>query len=252
MVELLRASFEHTPLGAFARDDVERCFGPLLEVEGLERVRVVPHQAAPSGRALAVRYPKGAVGPRLGGAQWRVRLPEAHSELFLAYSLCFEAGFDFVKGGKLPGLVGGRANTGGHPPTGYDGFSARMMWRSGGRAVQYVYHPDQASIWGDDLDYRTTEAIRFLPGVWHRIQHRITLNTPGEPGLKDGLVQAWFDGQLCLDRSGVRFRHQESISIDQLYFSTFFGGNEADWAPTRDEAIYFDDFCVSTARIPRY
>ena len=38
--------------------------------------------------------------------------------------------FDFVRAGKIPGLAGGRTNTGGRKPDGTDGWSARMMWRT--------------------------------------------------------------------------------------------------------------------------
>src|SRR5690606_35165672 len=139
-----------------------------------------------------------------------------------AYSLCFSPGFDFVKGGKLPGLVGGNANTGGQRPNGRDGFSARMMWRSAGQVVQYVDHPDQVSIWGDDMDYDLDGPVRFEPGRWYRVQHHLVLNTPGNPGARDGQVQGFLDGKLCLDRRNLRFRDSASLFIDQFYFSTFF------------------------------
>ena len=63
-----------------------------------------------------------------GGAQWRLELGDDYDELYLTYRVRFADEFNFVKGGKLPGLVGGEANTGGRVPTGRDGWSARMMW----------------------------------------------------------------------------------------------------------------------------
>ena len=71
----------------------------------------------------------------------------------MSYDVQFEEGFDFVKGGKLPGLFGGEGNTGGGIPTGMDGFSARMMWRGNGRVVQYVYYPDQPEHFGHDMPW---------------------------------------------------------------------------------------------------
>ena len=56
-----------------------------------------------------------------------------------------------MKGGKLPGMVGGSHPTGGHPAD--DGFSARLMWRRDGAAVQYVYYPGQTSTFGEDIPY---------------------------------------------------------------------------------------------------
>ena len=147
---------------------------------------------------------------------------------------------------KLPGLVGGEANTGGDRPSGRDGFSARMMWRAAGRVVQYVYHPDQPGMWGDDFVYDFGGERRFEPGTWHRVDHRIALNTADGTGEKNGIVEAWFDGELALRRNDVRFRDIPSIHIDQFYFSTFFGGNTPDWGPARDEVVLFDGFRVST------
>src|SRR5690606_32845406 len=141
---------------------------------------------------------------------------------------------DFVRGGKLPGLVGGSAPTGGERATGLNGFSARLMWRPGGAAVQYVYYPDQTGTWGDDLPYALGGQRAFSPGRWHRVEHRVRLNTPGQ---RDGRLQAWFDGELALDAGELRFRDALGVRIDQAYFSTFFGGNDPSWAPTKDEHI---------------
>ena len=33
-------------------------------------------------------------------------------------------------------------------------------------------------------------------------------------------------------------------------FSTFFGGSDPMWAPTKDERITFDRFVIATARVP--
>jgi hypothetical protein len=40
-----------------------------------------------------------------------------------------------------------------------------------------------------------------------------------------------------------------TYSIDALYFSTFFGGDDATWAPTKDETVDFDDFVICTGPI---
>lgn len=54
------------------------------------------------------------------------------------YGVTFPVGFDFVKGGKLPGLYGGKTScTGGDPAV--DCFSTRLMWREGGQGELYLY-----------------------------------------------------------------------------------------------------------------
>ena len=210
--------------------------------------RLAVVEDAERGRVLRVHYPAGRVGPEGGGAEFRVRLP-GDDDLRCAYWVRFGEGFDFVRGGKLPGLAGGTAPTGGARATGTNGFSARMMWRAGGAVVQYLYSPEQTGVWGDDLPYDVPGAggarRRFRAGRWHHVKHRVRLNTPGE---RDGVVQGWFDGELALDRRGLRFRDADTFTIDWLFFSTFFGGNEPDWAPTRDEHVDFDGFVVRATR----
>ena len=184
------------------------------------------------------------MGNSEAGSLWQVELgDDAADELFVAYRVRFVgSGFDFVKGGKLPGLSGGEDNTGGDKPNGTDGWSGRMMWRSGGQAVQYLYHPDQPSQWGEDLDW----GVSFTPDRWATVETRIRMNTPGR---SDGVVEAWFDGRKVLSRTDIRFRDAAAFNIDSFLFHTFFGGSGADWAPTRDEVIDFDDIVISTSPI---
>ena len=99
---------------------------------------------------LVVHYPAGSASPTVsrergrpvGGAQVRAWLgtPPADS-MHLRYAVRFPPGFNFVKGGKLPGLYGGVGNTGRRIPTGEDGFSARVMWRKHGDGEVYAYLP---------------------------------------------------------------------------------------------------------------
>jgi hypothetical protein len=205
------------------------------------RVDIIDGDEAFSGKSLRVFYPQGAVGPGDGGAQWWIDLPQSYDELRVSYRLKFGAGFDFVRGGKIPGLGGGQNNTGSGVPSGSDGWSGRMMWREDGQAVQYIYHPDQPGTYGENLYWNIGGQRSFSPGTWVQVEHRFVINTPGE---NDGVVQAWWDGQLALERTDMRFRDVDSFAIDVFYFSTFFGGSGADWAPTKDEYLYFDDFVI--------
>lgn len=215
------------------------------------------------GRSLRVLYPQDSVGPSDntgGGAQWRMDLGQSYDELYLSYRIRFGAGFDFVRGGKLPGLAGGTGNTGGNVPDGTDGWSARMMWRTDGsggsattrdaaNAVQYVYHPDQPDTFGEDFrwdDGPDDEWVEFEDDRWYQFEHRVLMNTPGE---NDGEIQAWLDGEQVLDVQGLRFRDVSTFGIDELLFSTFFGGSSDIWAPSKDEFVYYDDFVVSTEPI---
>jgi hypothetical protein len=241
----------------FADDFDDDAVGPYVDLadwndppwdDGVDegRVEIIDGAAAFAGRSLRIHYPEGGVGTKEGGAQWKAALGGDYEELFLAYRVRFAPGFDFVLGGKLPGLVGGSAPTGCSDDT--SGFSARSMWRVDGLGVQYMYYPEKRSPCGDDYDYAVAgEPARFEPGVWHTVEHRVVMNTPGE---HDGRVQAWLDGQLVLDAPSFLLRPAEGdFAIDTLYFSTFFGGSGDEWAPTKDETVDFDDFVVCEAPI---
>jgi hypothetical protein len=54
-----------------------------------------------------------------------------------------------------------------------------------------------------------------------------------------------------LDKTDLRFREGNNFGIDTFMFSTFFGGNDPSWGPTKEEFTYFDDFIVSTQRITK-
>jgi hypothetical protein len=199
------------------------------------------------GQSMRIAYPKGAVGPYAGGAVWVLPLGGTYTELYASYRVQFGPGFRFVKGGKLPGLAGGTANTGGVRPTGLDGWSGRAMWSKEGRMVQYVYHPDQVGNFGELMPWMTAaeKDVVLVPGRWYHVETRVVMNTPGKP---DGTVQTWLDGVPVLDRGGVRFRDTGAWGIDAFQMSTFFGGSTLPWAAQRDEVVYFDDFVISTER----
>ncbi len=244
--ELMHADFQATAPGQYTEDMVESDFGSAPPWnDGMDEGRASIVDEA-GNHFLRVTYTADKYGPSDGGVQFKVALAESHEELYLSYRVRFAAGFDFVKGGKLPGLVGGTAPTGCVNDT--TGFSARMMWRSGGAAVQYMYFPEKQNACGDDYEYTPGgAAAHFEPGTWHTVEHRLVMNTPGD---HDGVLQAWFDGEAALDDAAFLYRLAgATYGIDTLYFSTFFGGGDQSWAPAEAQVADFDDFIVSTGPI---
>jgi hypothetical protein len=241
-------SFDRSPVGAFTVARLaEISPTPLLWAEGLAdgthpgRTRVVV--AADGVHALEVDYPAGGVGPQATGAQWMMEL-SPRDEYTLEYRLRFGDDFDWVRGGKLPGLAGGRTPSGGHYDP--DGFTARYMWRPNGRLVLYLYWAGQASSrqregaqYAEDLDTgRTLER-----GREYVLRQYVRLNRPGQP---DGVVRVWLDDELVLERTDLKFRvaADRTWQIDRWFFSTFHGGNDPSWAPRRDVSAQFRDFVV--------
>lgn len=194
---------------------------------------------------LRIDFPSGW-DLRGRGAAWPTVLESTSDEVYISYKVKFSEDFDFVRGGKLPGLAGGEGNTGGRKPNGEDGWSARIMWGPTGEIVQYVYHPDQPRMTGDVMYWNLHGQVYIERGTWHEIQTRVKLNTPGST---NGTIQSWFDGELVFERNDLRFRDIEEIYVDLIAFSVFFGGADSSWAPTKNESIYFDDFLVSSKSI---
>ena len=91
---------------------------------------------------LQLFYPKDSINP--------ARFPQGGSEFYasplditqarsvtLEYNVFFPGDFEWVKGGKLPGLYGGRTGCSGGDPA-LDCFSTRLMWRTGGVGELYL------------------------------------------------------------------------------------------------------------------
>lgn len=94
---------------------------------------------------LQLFYPKDSVNPARrpqGGSEFYAKpldISEANS-VTLEYKVFFPGDFDWVKGGKLPGLYGGHARCSGGNPA-LDCFSTRLMWRAGGAGELYLVMP---------------------------------------------------------------------------------------------------------------
>jgi hypothetical protein len=201
--------------------------------------------------ALRVRYPADSASQLAaatadtphGGAQYYLPWHGGPAdEAYLRYFVRFEKGFEFVKGGKLPGLYGGTVVSGRKIPDGTNGFSTRYMWRANGAAEVYAYLPTSVAhgtslgrgswIWPTD--------------VWTEVQQRVKLNTPGRA---DGEVRVWLNGTPVFTVGGLTMRSDPGLRIDGLFFSTFFGGGDASWASPRDQYTDFADFTISDSFI---
>jgi len=146
-----------------------------------------------------------------------------------------------VKGGKLPGLAGftGTKPTGCVANNQLNGFSARMMWRENGHALQYLYNPDKAEFCGDYSSYY----FFFTPGRWYTLTSHVVL---GSVNQHNGRVTTYIDGQQVAQLDNLLLRTSNQVTIDKLLFETFFGGSTADWAPATRQYSYFDDIIIST------
>jgi hypothetical protein len=230
---------------------------------GQAQLSAISDAAAPGGgSALQVKYGKGSSAnscsgcPEPGGGQFYTSFVSAGqgslagaSTLYLRYYVKFPAGFDFGRGGKLPGLYGGPPGqaSGGHHG---QAFSTRYMWRdhsvtgSLGNcsaalacAEVYVYGPQVSQGYG--LDAGGTWNWQG-DGRWHMIEQRVDRAS--------GDITVWYDGVQVLSAAGA-LGGAASVPFAGIMFSTFFGGHDTSWGPSKDEFAYFADFAVSTSYI---
>lgn len=216
---------------------------------GLDRAHAVPDRTAPTGHLLRVEYPAGSASPTVtrdsgapaGGAQSYLHLPHPADVMTVSYSVRFPVGFRFAKGGKLPGLFGGDAGSGGHHQTA--GFSTRFMWRAGGAGEVYAYLPNDKGYGASLGRGRWT----FVPGRWTKLTQRVALNAPGR---SDGTVTVWANGRQVFSRGGLVLRNSAAVHVDGLFFSTFFGGGDKSWVSPTDQHVDFAGFGFTPGRVP--
>ncbi|KAH9918345.1 uncharacterized protein BXZ73DRAFT_92201 [Epithele typhae] len=221
-----------------SNDDVAQAeFAVALAVDA----GLIPAPPAPNASALLqLFYPAGSINPGTqpqGGADFYASpLPDVRAarNVTLAYSVFFPADFDWVRGGKLPGLYGGHDGCSGGDAAA-DCWSTRLMWRADGAGELYLYapkdrqtaalcHAPPLSLCDSDFGLSVARgAFRFARGNWTRVRQTVALNTPGAQ-----------DGGFALDVDGVRVLERADV--------TFFGGHEQEYATPRDQFTWFRDF----------
>jgi len=191
----------------------------------------------------------GRIGPAEGGAGWRWRFTaKLLSSAELEYRLFFEPGFQFVKGGKLPGLCGGpRTVSGGMSCSGYDGWSARLMWRREGRGEAYVYHAANTNHYGESIPF--SGDFRFPIGRPITVRMQVNMN---DAERANGRVRVWVsdaDGRMALvvDCDRLLLTKDRGIGVDSVLFEVFHGGADESWAPSEACSLRISDIRI---RIP--
>jgi hypothetical protein len=226
-------------------------WGPLADAWGTDNHRFLADPEV-AGQALRIRIRKGSIDPASmlrrqqprSGTGFKARVIAGGSDgATLHYRLRFASDFDFVRGGKLPGLFGGRGNSGGAIPSGDDGFSTRLMWRERGEGEVYAYLPGSRGHGSSLLRGR----LVFEPGRWHSVAQELLLNTPGH---RDGSLRLWLDGQPVGETLGLHLRDGAALRIDGVFVDVFFGGNDDSWAARADTHIELAEFEIHSALRP--
>lgn len=195
----------------------------------LQIVSTIPdlaqHRQNPNGgrSMLQLFYPEHSVNPSarpVGGADFYANpfkrgVIEGANTVSLSYAIFFPEDFDFVKGGKLPGLYGGRTTCSGGADAS-DCFSTRLMWRSGGAGELYLYAPKDKQTkhlcstvprsYCGDQTYGLSigrGSFTFKRGGWTRVTQSVRLNTPGK---NDGGFSLVVDGKEVIRAEDIYYR----------------------------------------------
>jgi hypothetical protein len=79
-------------------------------------------------------------------------------------------------------------------------------------------------------------------GAWNRITVAAALNSVGAA---DGLISLDVNGASDTVQQ-VQIRSNPKLGFTGIFFSTFFGGSDPSWAPSRDQQLGFRDFRLET------
>ncbi|KZP34683.1 polysaccharide lyase family 14 protein [Athelia psychrophila] len=209
-----------------------------------------------TGPVLQVTYPAGSLHD-YGGTQlysmWNTSDGSSFNSVLLSYEVAFDSDFDWVKGGKLPGLRGGpevNGCAGGVEPNGTDCFSSRVMWRTSAAGEVYAYIPTPDNLCGEaaseiicNSDYGVSVergSYSFVAGQWNRITMLVQMNSPAN--IANGNLLLYYNDVPAISQSNLVFRSGDDVNIGGLYLSTFFGGSDSTWAPRSNVNSYFRNF----------
>ncbi|CAO3622290.1 unnamed protein product [Cunninghamella blakesleeana] len=208
--------------------------------------------------SFRIVYPAGSYAPvgaktnqgSAGGAEFFSQPPAGQSfdSLYLKYDLAFDNSFQWVQGGKLPGLFGGPPGTGCSGGNGADGkncFSMRLMWRQNGAGEAYGYLPGnggglcgQSNVLCNEK-YGTSISrgmIVFTQNKWTTLEMYVKLNDASK---NNGILTVWQDGNIVINHQDIQYRTSNLIGATSVFFSTFFGGGDPSWSTPVDTYTYF-------------
>ena len=177
----------------------------------------------------------------------------------LSYKVKFPVGFPFKKGGKLPGLAGGKHYTGGQGLQAInngDGWSFRVMWRGGNSPYleAYIYYKGMpkkiapnGKVYGQSVGKFPIQA-----GKTYTVQMSLQMNTGSQ---KNGFYKLTVNNQNVCANPALWSTKQ--TKIDRLAWHVFRGGpadgkdngNKYDWVNKTDTYVYFDDVVMTPGKI---
>lgn len=214
---------------------------------------------------IQIKFPEGGYASRHGvNLKGSPKPPFPTQDVTIKYNVYVPDDFDFVKGGKLPGVIwaGGAG--------GRDwkrGGSARVMWRRGGLVVGYLYlsttvgsyngtpnnpmmraqssefqkavhHTNGAGL---DVWRHDKNPLQLKRGQWNKIKMRVRLN---QKDRHDGILSIRVNGNKKRVK-GIKFVDDpKTLPLDGIQMSSWYGGGSSTYAPKKDEKLTFSKFTL--------
>lgn len=161
------------------------------------------------------------------------------------YEIALSKDFDFVQGGKFPGLFGGRV--GEHCSGGlYNDkcFSLRVVWRKAGDAEVYAYIPGYSGFDTKTHIQPNTNGYgysinrgswKFETGKWQKLSILAIMNSapsgsPSKPTKANGQISIYLDDRHVFTHTYFVLSTNATLDISSIFFSTFFGGSTEPYA----------------------
>ncbi|TPX38650.1 hypothetical protein SeMB42_g06617 [Synchytrium endobioticum] len=205
---------------------------------------VTTDPAGGSELVMRVPYPAGSRNPAhepIGGTGFYASPlgdMTGMTHVVMQFDVYFPAEYNFVKGGKLPGGIGGHSGCSGSA-TATDCYSTRHMWRTNGLGEVYLYIYQPGQLPGFCSENNTicipTDGIsvgrgsfKLATGVWNTIKQIVTLNSFDSKG-----------NPVPDDKKAVIFRLTPDMHPVGIDFETFFGGSDDTWSSPTLQYSYF-------------
>jgi len=138
-------------------------------------------------------------------------------------------------GQNLVGVTENRAVAGGNGDS--DGYGKGDCYRAGNVYANGKY-------WEPDRVYFSDEPGQYYKGDWHHVNAKFRLNSVVNGiGIKDGILQYWFDDKLIMDYHNVVFRTGQypNMKINQFLMAPYFGPGVP-----HEQWIWIDDLRITT------
>ena len=204
------------------------------------------------GQALRVEIAQGDNFGLDMGFDFRDKLGYEPEEVYFRYYLRFADDWDpTVDGGKLPGLSAtyGKAGWGGRRADPSAGWSMRGHFTRAlspanplhGRTTigTYAYHAAMEDEFGDVWEWMKDGLGVLERNRWYCLEQYFKVNTIGA---KDGVLLAWIDGALALEKPGIYVRDVGSVKIERVWMNVYHGGTAVAARPLH---LYIDNVVVA-------